>query len=88
MGLGYVRHSNALAFQQAAGIETGSYGSGSNSLRWDKITYTESMESYDPLLNINLPRLQFSYEFVGGVTVIVAGVQTIEISFLRNNFRL
>jgi hypothetical protein len=81
MALGYVHHSNALTFQQATSLSSTSTGSGSSTILIDEITYTDSLASYDPLLNINLPRLQFSYEYVGSVTVYAAGIQDHRVAF-------
>ena len=81
MGLGYVHHSNAFAFQQDVQVSTTSDGSGTSQIFYDVIAYQDSFGHYDPLLNINLPRLQFSYEYVGSATAYAAGKQDHRVAF-------
>lgn len=62
LSIGLVHKSNSYALQQTTSVT--SSVSGVN-LVIDAITYGDQMATNDEPLEINLPRLQFSYEYVG-----------------------
>jgi YD repeat-containing protein len=65
LSLGLVHKSNQYTLVQNTAVgSTVNSGDGID-LAVDTIQYSDSMQTFDQPLNINLPRLQFSYEYVG-----------------------
>jgi YD repeat-containing protein len=71
--LGYVHHSNLNAFLQTISVQA---AIGQQNTDVDTIHYTDYVTATDTPLEINLPRLQASNEYVGDHQVITSGVLT------------
>ncbi|HEV2463744.1 MAG TPA: RHS repeat-associated core domain-containing protein [Acidobacteriaceae bacterium] len=65
LNLGFVHHSNLYSLQQVTDVETTVATSDGTNVLVDTINYHDSMARNSDPLEINLPRLQFSYEYMG-----------------------
>ena len=65
LSIGLVHHSNSNTFVQQTNVNSSVQTSSGKSIVVDTIHYYDSILNYDGPLQINLPRLQFSYEYVG-----------------------
>jgi len=65
LNLGLVHKSNSYTLAQHTSVSSTPDPSQGRGVVIDTIQYTDSMQDYDEPLAINLPRLQFSYEYVG-----------------------
>ncbi len=63
--LGYVHHSNLNGFHQQIDVSPSLYNSGGQYFAIQHIDYYDRMGADDAPLVINLPRLQFSSEYLG-----------------------
>jgi hypothetical protein len=85
--LGYVHHSNLNSLQQITNVSSSVVESDGKDFAVDHFEYVDSMASYDQPLEINLPRLQFSVEYVGDHAYTTAGaIDSVTNIFCATNF--
>ena len=86
LSLGYVHHSNLYSLQQITSVQSSNYEQGTHNQLIDRITYYDSLGTHDSPLEINLPRLQFSIEYMGDYTWTVGTVFNYVNVFCGANF--